>query len=651
MPRSNRRRRERTHDWQKIQQYTLWPEQKIYEQLRPVVLFNESAAERARESGSAERTLQRKAEQFERYGMASLFPKEPTSPADTSRSLPPDMRQLIVDLKAEHPAFRPHEIAAVCYVRFGRKPSHHSVQRVLASGPQPTITTRRFPPYGQIADGYQRRRTVVQLHAEGWSVSTISAYIQTSRHTIYDILKRWATEGHAGLDDKPPIPHEPARKVSFQDIQEVRRLARNPELGAFRVMAALEQIGIKLSQRTCGRLLELNRNLYGLEKPKRSPHSKKEMPFRASFRHQYWSVDVRYIEKHQIPDHTGPVYLISVLENYSRAVLASKISPTQNQWDYLEVLFSALSTVGVPKAIVSDGGGIFYCNQAMAVYQALGIEKLRIEKKQAWQNYIETMLYVIWNLENSQITCIMWTTSAFLLKSFQRMAGVFHIINIVRRMADFKFHQATSWEEMEQIHRQWVRDYNSQRHWAHEQREDGCHSPSEVIGWQKGTVVPESTLNRILFATRYTRYLDRHGFIRFQDWRLYGERGLAHHKVSVWAYEGTLKLEYQAVTLSKYRVELQEDRKHLRNVGHPRLAETVFRSPQLTLFDLGPDEWLVYWKVQSYSRRSRKRLVSGVIQPALFEDSVQEKTAGAEAIHAPLRLIVSHTNGEQDETP
>ncbi len=76
MPRSNRPRREQTHDWQKIQQYTLWLEQKVYELLRPVVLFNESAAERARETSSAERTLQRKTEQFERHGMASLFPKE-----------------------------------------------------------------------------------------------------------------------------------------------------------------------------------------------------------------------------------------------------------------------------------------------------------------------------------------------------------------------------------------------------------------------------------------------------------------------------------------------------------------------------------------------------------------------------------------------
>ncbi len=114
------------------------------------MLFNESAAERARETNSAERTLQRKAEQFEHHGMASLFPTEPASPSDTSRGLSPDMRQLIVDLKAEYPAFHPHEIATICYVRFGRKPSHHSVQRVLASGPRPSISGRRFPPMGKL---------------------------------------------------------------------------------------------------------------------------------------------------------------------------------------------------------------------------------------------------------------------------------------------------------------------------------------------------------------------------------------------------------------------------------------------------------------------------------------------------------------------
>jgi putative transposase len=259
MPANKRPRRERTDDWQKIQQYTLWPEQKAYELLRPVVLFNESTAERAMETGTAERSLYRKVAQFEEQGMGSLFAKEESNrEPDKSRGLPPDMRQLIVDLKAEHSGFRPNEIATICFLRFGRRPSHHTVQRVLADGPRPSITTRRFPPYGEISDPFERRKAVITLHAEGWSVSMIAEYMQTTRPRVYDILHRFATEGYAGLEDKSRAPHNPARKVTLREMNEVKKLASNPDLGAYRVMAALEQIGIKLSQRTCGRLLALN---------------------------------------------------------------------------------------------------------------------------------------------------------------------------------------------------------------------------------------------------------------------------------------------------------------------------------------------------------------------------------------------------------
>ena len=44
------------------------------------------------------------------------------------------------------------EIALICEVQVGRRPSHHSVQKVLAAGPAPSVTTRRFPPYSQISD-------------------------------------------------------------------------------------------------------------------------------------------------------------------------------------------------------------------------------------------------------------------------------------------------------------------------------------------------------------------------------------------------------------------------------------------------------------------------------------------------------------------
>jgi hypothetical protein len=52
MPRTRHPSHERTHDWQQIQRWTLWPEQKLYELLRPVVLFNEPASERAQDTGN-----------------------------------------------------------------------------------------------------------------------------------------------------------------------------------------------------------------------------------------------------------------------------------------------------------------------------------------------------------------------------------------------------------------------------------------------------------------------------------------------------------------------------------------------------------------------------------------------------------------------
>lgn len=150
------------------------------------------------------------------------------------------------------------------------------------------------------------------------------------------------------------------------------------------------------------------------------------------------------------------------------------------------MLFAAISAFGAPSMIVSDGGGQFRSNQAMDVYAALGIKKERIEPQQAWQNYIEAHF------------------------------------NTVRKMADAKFARARTFEEITALHRQWMHDYNSQRHFAHEEREDGCHSPAAVLGGQKGKVYPEAVLSRILFATRYARQLDKHGFLRFQDWKFYG---------------------------------------------------------------------------------------------------------------------------------
>lgn len=109
-----------TDDWQELRRLAPWPEQRAYEELRPVVLFGQAVEERAGETGTPERTLYRRATRFDAEGMASLLPP-PKVPKH--QRLPPKIRQAIIDLKAEYPAFRANEIGhrATCSARSGPK--------------------------------------------------------------------------------------------------------------------------------------------------------------------------------------------------------------------------------------------------------------------------------------------------------------------------------------------------------------------------------------------------------------------------------------------------------------------------------------------------------------------------------------------------
>ena len=366
MPRLRRRQAEPTDDWSQLRLLAQFPEQRIYELLRPVVLFGLSPTERARQTGTPQRTLYRQADRFEREGMSSLFDQPKV---EKHKALPEEIRKAILELNVEYPAFRPHEIKTICYVRFGRSVGHHTVKRVLAEGPISDRKRRRFEPYHRIPDPYDRRHPIVTLHAEGWNVKTIAAYLEVHRSTVYDALRRWVEEGVAGLDDKSRARKDGVRKADLKAIATVRELQQNPELGAFRIHTALKRMGILLSPRTCGRILARNRELYGLPKPEKEPREPKPMPFQASRRHEYWTVDIRYIDNDLVG---GRIYCISILENYSRAILASGLSQSQDLTAYLMVLYAAIRQHGAPEALVSDGGGVFRAKQAQRAYYVWG---------------------------------------------------------------------------------------------------------------------------------------------------------------------------------------------------------------------------------------------------------------------------------------
>jgi len=576
MGRRRRRRVDPTDDWKQLELLCVWEEQIEYERIRPLVLFGGPVPERAEQTGVSERTLYRRIAGFEESGMRSLFGAEPAK----RRVLPASLRRLIVDLKAEHPALNLNEIAGICYVRTGRKPHLATVRAVLDEESLPIKAFRRFGPYHEIPEGTERRSAIVALHYEGWTNKSIAGYLKVGRSTVRRVLARWMEEGPAGLEDRKRGRPKGVQKVDLRAMVAVRRMQENPELGAYRVRAALEQVGIHLSTRTVGRMLKANREAEGLPKPKRSPHTKREMPFEASHRHEFWTSDVRYVD-HSIPE-TGQAYVVAILENFSRAILASSVTLSQDTNAYLSVLHAAIGRHRSPKTIVTDGGGIFRSNRARAVYRALGIEKLEIDRGQAWQSLIETNF------------------------------------GLQRRLADWHFARAETWEDLVEEHDLWLERHNAQRHFAHEHREDGRRSPSEVLGPVRVVRHHPTDLSRAFFSTMLVRRLDASGYARVKHWRVYAEEGLAACEVAVWLGDGEMALEYGGRTLSRYDVSLSRGDR-LETVTNPRLFDTPYAAAQPRLFGLqdllGDAGWLKALRMEEYAARSRP---PEALQQALF---------------------------------
>ncbi|HEU5379205.1 MAG TPA: hypothetical protein VFV38_27600 [Ktedonobacteraceae bacterium] len=55
-----------------------------------------------------------------------------------------------------------------------------------------------------------------------------------------------------------------------------------------------------------------------------------------------------------------------------------------------------------------------------------------------------------------------------------------------------------------------------ERHFAHRERQDGRHSPFDVLRGVFLRTIPEEVLSRALYATQFTRQVDKNGYVRFK---------------------------------------------------------------------------------------------------------------------------------------
>lgn len=589
-----KRKRTPSPEWQAFQATLLHPDQIAYEVIRPVVTLGQDLTSRAAEVGLAPRTLARKVEQFVQFSIPGLIASSTRKP-DDKRLLPPAIRDYILQLKAEHALLTPREIATIVEVRFDRSIGRHTIERVVARGPLPKLSRRRFPFYRQLRATPARREAILRLHLEGWSAPAIISYLHAPRTTVYDFLQRWVQDAVVKpLGDRKRGRPPGARKATLPAVAAIKQLQEVSAIGAFRMAAALkQQYGIVLSPRTCGRIMAKNRELYGLWAPPHTSHApakpKKPMPFATSIPHRWWSVDLCYIEQHHLPNINRPVYIWTILDNASRQIVASAPSKTQTLWDFLLVLFTAIHVYGAPIGLVSDSGSVFTANAAVELYQRLGIEKAQIERRRPWQNYVES--------------------------SF----------NIMKHMEGYQLAQATNWEAFCAVHARWVADYNYQDHFAHQDREDGLHTPVEVLQGARGRLVPIPTLQDIFELLMHERRVRQSGYIRYANWHIYGQEGLGGQRAGVLLMKETLTIAYGSQMLAQYQVTSAPD-------GHGRRTISAVQdlvaippwqrqpAPQRPLWDeptMQEIEWRKVYPARPYAPRRRKTTPKWIQRPLL----------------------------------
>ena len=352
-------------------------------------------------------------------------------------------------------------------------------------------------------------------------------------------------------------------------------------------------MGFDLSRATCGRILAMIREVYGYEKPRAGDGARREMPFAASTWHEVWSADVRHLDMVDEDLVGGKAYAITVMDNYSRAILSSAVTRRQDLSAFLSVLYGAVDRHGAPRTLVTDSGSVFLSNRARAIYAKLDIDKREIEKGKPWQNYSETTF------------------------------------GIQKRMADWHFQRAESWAELVAAHDRFVADYNAQSHFAHQRREDGRRSPGEVLSWVTGMRFHKEDLERAFFSERSARVLDALGYATLMRWRLYGEEGLAGKRADLWLLENTLTVEHAGEPLSAYEVSYdaaggRSGAGRLLEVRKPTLFETPFAAGQPRLFGLaetlGEEGWLKALRLGDYAPRSPRH--PDMLQQVLFTYTV-----------------------------
>ena len=88
--------------------------------------------------------------------------------------------------------------------------------------------TAKLTPFG-------RRLLVHRILSEGWPAATAAEMLGVSRATAYKWLRRYRTEGEAGLEDRSARPHRRPRALPEREVRRILVARRRLRVGPHRL--------------------------------------------------------------------------------------------------------------------------------------------------------------------------------------------------------------------------------------------------------------------------------------------------------------------------------------------------------------------------------------------------------------------------------